>query len=239
MPWPFYARPSLGWRPGSATPADVERVRARQRALDIAETFEWVTEIAPDLPAVCRDAGLRVDEHPLMVYRASSPVPVPDGIRVHRVDADDTAIPAGQVVTNLAFDNPGTDVGRVAEDERESAVDKRAPSASDSLREQIRDGSAVYVVAEDEHGVLAAGGHNPRGRITEIVGVGTLPSARRRGLAAAVTATLVADALRRGVEVVFLSADDDAVARVYERTGFERVGTAGAAEPHDRLVVEF
>src|SRR5204862_4284499 len=212
---PFYARPSLGWQAGVATSADVERVRERQRDLDTAEAFEWVTEIAPDLPAVCSDAGLRVDEHPLMVYRTSSPVPVPDGIRIRRVDAADSAIPAAQVVTNLAFATPGTDIGRVGEAERDSAVDKRDPSASDALRVQVRDGSAVYVVAEDEHGVLAAGGHNPRDGISEIVGVGTLPSARRRGLAAAVTATLLADAVRRGVEVVFLSADDEAVARVY------------------------
>ena len=50
-----------------------------------------------------------------------------------------------------------------------------------------------------------------------------------RGLGAAVTDTLVADAIRRGVEVIFLSADNDAVARVYERVGFQRIGTACTA----------
>ena len=78
------------------------------------------------------------------------------------------------------------------------------------------------------------GGHNPVGDVTEIVGVGTVPSARQRGLGAAVTDTLVADAIRRGVEVIFLSADDDDVARVYERVGLSSHrdslrGTAGVA----------
>jgi predicted GNAT family acetyltransferase len=64
-----------------------------------------------------------------------------------------------------------------------------------------------------------------------VVGVATLPTWRRRGLGAAVTAFLVQDAGRRGAEVVFLSAGDDAVARVYERLGFRRVGVHSAAEP--------
>jgi len=79
-------------------------------------------------------------------------------------------------------------------------------------------------------GVLAAvGWHQPLEGASEIVGVATLPAFRRRGLGAAVTGALVADALERGVETVFLSADDDDVARVYARVGFRRVGTACAA----------
>jgi len=33
------------------------------------------------------------------------------------------------------------------------------------------------------------------------------------------------------VQIVFLSASDDAVARVYVRTGFREIGTAMIAEP--------
>jgi predicted GNAT family acetyltransferase len=56
--------------------------------------------------------------------------------------------------------------------------------------------------------------------------VATLPAVRRQGLGGAVTAALVEDALARGAETVFISAGSEAIARVYARLGFKRVGTA-------------
>jgi ribosomal protein S18 acetylase RimI-like enzyme len=70
-----------------------------------------------------------------------------------------------------------------------------------------------------------------RGTTTELTGIAVLPRARRRGVGAALAAALVADAVARGVQTVFLSAQDDEVARVSERVGFVRVGTACIAEP--------
>ena len=67
--------------------------------------------------------------------------------------------------------------------------------------------------------------------MTEVTGVGTLPAARRRGIGAAVTGQLVEDARERGAELVFLSAADDDVARMYERLGFRRIATACFGRP--------
>jgi ribosomal protein S18 acetylase RimI-like enzyme len=78
---------------------------------------------------------------------------------------------------------------------------------------------------------VASGAHNPVGLTTELVGIATLPSHRRRGIGAAITSFLVQDARERGVQTIFLSADTPEVARIYERAGFRSVGTAGAAEP--------
>ena len=58
----------------------------------------------------------------------------------------------------------------------------------------------------------------------------TLPTARRRGLGALVTAALVDDARAGGARTVFLSAGSDDVARVYEKVGFARVATACIAQ---------
>ena len=87
------------------------------------------------------------------------------------------------------------------------------------------------VVAEDDTGPVAVGSHQPVDGVCEITGVGTLPVARRRGLAAAVTAALVADAHARGVHTVFLSADGEHVARIYRGVGFHRAGTSCIGAP--------
>lgn len=89
----------------------------------------------------------------------------------------------------------------------------------------------AMAAAYDERGVTGGGSHSPRGTTTELTGIAVLPRARRRGVGAALRGALVSDARQRGVHTVFLSAQDDAVARVYERVGFVRVGTAWIAEP--------
>jgi hypothetical protein len=81
------------------------------------------------------------------------------------------------------------------------------------LRERVL-GSAVASLGDGEPDgqlgePLAAGGYQRAGDVVEVLGVPTFA----------------------GATTVFLSAQDDAVARVYERVGFRRVATAGIAEP--------
>jgi predicted GNAT family acetyltransferase len=86
--------------------------------------------------------------------------------------------------------------------------------------------SVMYGAFDPELGALGGGSHNPRGDVTEIVGVGVLPAHRRRGIAGHLTWALAADAAASGVRTVFMSAGSDDVARIYEGVGFRRVGTA-------------
>ncbi len=98
----------------------------------------------------------------------------------------------------------------------------------------MRAGRAVVAAAFDGDSIaVCSGQHNPIEQTTEIVGVGTLPSVRRQGYAAAVTSALVADAQARGIETIFLSAGDEDVARIYARIGFRPIGTAIIAEATD------
>ena len=83
--------------------------------------------------------------------------------------------------------------------------------------------------------MVAVGSHQPLGAVTEVVGVATLPSHGRRGLATAVTAALVSDARRGGAELVFLSAGNEDVARMYSRLGFARVGDGRPRGPRVKL----
>lgn len=233
--WPFYARPAREWS-GPLDAADVQKVRARQRELGIPESFEWVAETTPTLRAAVEESGLVVHEHPLMVLDPGTPAaPVEElsgGIAVRIVGADDPMLSSALAIPHLAFAEPGTHVGRAGTPQLAEAVATGLVDGSvERAIVRIRAGLTVVAAAVEGAAALSAGQHQPLAGVSEIVGVGTLPTARRRGLALAVTAALVADARSRGAATVFLSAGDDDVARIYARLGFRTIGTALIAEP--------
>ncbi len=229
--WPYYARPTPGWS-GAVSSTDLAAVRRRQRELKVPEAFEWVDDTTPSLLPVARDAGLQVEVLPLMVLTRPIVAQAPPGIRVRTLTPDDPWLARATAVAEVAFGTPGTQAGEAGERERDAAAGALTPERLQFSRERMRRGLTVSAVAEqDGVGPLCIGSHQPVGPVTEIVGVGTLPSARRRGLGAAVTAHLVADAVARGVSTIFLSAGSEDVARMYARVGFERVGTSCIAEP--------
>jgi ribosomal protein S18 acetylase RimI-like enzyme len=215
--FPFYARPTLGSQE-PLTVGHVEAVRARQRELRIPESFEWVAETTPRLKAVIEKSGLRIAECPLLVL-TDAPTVGPSPV-VSILDADSPALPSAIAAQRLAFS------GSTVVDLADEIAKVTAEGAHLRAQSRLRAGTTIFAAAIDRGLAVSAGQHNPVGGVTEIVGVGTLPIARRRGLGTAVTATLVADARARGVETIFLSAADARVARIYEGLGFRRVGTA-------------
>jgi GNAT superfamily N-acetyltransferase len=221
--YPFYARPA---HPGGApSAADVAAVRARQVELGVPQAFEWVHETTPGLLAVIEEAGFSVLHAPLLVLDGPVQAPAVDAeVRVLDPSApgylDDLAMV--HTVARLSFGTPGTDTGDVGPRDRDTLLPTTKAVDSDKNR---------YALATcGEQGAVSAGTVQRAGDVAEVVGVGTLPTARRRGLGAAITAALAQDSLDRGVEVVFLSAGSEAIARVYERVGFRRIGTACIAE---------
>jgi ribosomal protein S18 acetylase RimI-like enzyme len=229
--WPYYARPKRGPRP-PVTAADVRAVRARQRELIIPESFEWIEQTAPDMAAAAMQAGLEVRSHPLMVLAGDPQMPLlPDGVMVRVVSPDDAELDRIWAVPAVAFSHPGTGKGEAGVAERDKIAADHDGGTIAMLRERLRSGYSVLAAAFGPDGPLAAGSCQAADGIAEITGVGVLPSERRRGLGAAVTALLAAGAADRGVQTIFLSASDAAVARVYARIGFQEVGTAMIAEP--------
>jgi ribosomal protein S18 acetylase RimI-like enzyme len=213
--WPYYARPALGYE-GPCTAAQVTAVRERQRELGVPESLEWVHETTPTLLSAAREAGLHVEECPLLV--------LPGG-----ADAVTAPLPAEYSLAMLTADS--TDLQEVmgAVDAGFSGSDDVTPRPEGPVRELLRSGLLATAGAYDARGAVAGGSHSPRGSATELQGIAVLPRARRQGVGAALTAFLVDDARARGIDTVFLSAGGDAVARVYERIGFRRVGTACVA----------
>lgn len=209
----------------SFTPDDVARVRARQVELNVPQMFEWVHETAPSL----RDAiDVDVIEVPLLVLDRARwrPADPPGGVSLRVLDADDAALAAALGVEQVGFAASGTAPGPEAVVERDAAAAEQDDARMEYLRERFRRGTSVTAVAENEYGPVAVGTLRPVDDVAEIVAVATLPAVRRQGLGGAVTALLVEHALAQGVETVFLSAASDDVARVYERLGFRRCGTA-------------
>ena len=226
--FPYYARPRLGLA-GEVTAADVTAVLARQRELDVPRAVEWVHDTTPSLLAAAREAGMTVEECPLLVLEQEPPEPDPAaGVRI--VAADDPELGLVRAAVNVGFGTSGTSIGEASVAERDADAGAH-PETAERIAALITAGLGILAGAFDaEVGPVGGGSHNPRADVTEIVGVGVLPAYRRRGLAAAITARLARHALDNGVRTVFCSAQDDAVARVYESVGFRRVGTAGVAE---------
>ncbi|GFJ88283.1 GNAT family N-acetyltransferase [Phytohabitans rumicis] len=232
--WPFYARPRLGAaEPPSA--ADITAARARQRELGAPEAFEWVHETTPDLLAVARSAGLTVLEAPLLVLDPAALVK-PSRVPVRLIDpaapsfAADIAV--RRAVGAVGFGAPGTGAGPAGPAERDAAVFEVAEEELADERRATGAGRRASALAEDpELGVVASGILQRVDDVAEIAGVATLPAARHRGFGAAVTAALARHALDQGVDVVFLSAGSEDIARVYTRVGFRRIGTACIGSP--------
>ncbi|MBO7937331.1 GNAT family N-acetyltransferase [Streptomyces sp. S9] len=224
---PYYGGPGHAQPGGAGSVADgdIARVRARQRELGVPEGFEWLAEAAPDLRERVGAAGLTVAERPLMVLDPGLPLApraLPAGVFVRAVEADDPALPAVLALPRLAFGRDDTAGVRELAAAAEGVV---ADGTVEAVRPTLRAGHKRLLAAFGPDGVpLAAGHYHPAGGATEIGGVGTLPTARRQGLAAAVTTALAVDAREHGVTTVFLVYAAESVARLYARLGFRPAG---------------
>ena len=226
-PWGYYARPALGLGRRIAE-ADLEILAARCAERGVGLDIEWVREVRPELERLACDLGLLVQPRALLVADPAQVRAVPaHDVRIRIAAHDDPELPVGRAVAEVSFGFPGTARGAAGAAERDEARAGLSPKLIAHLRRRARLGLNVTVLAEsDADGVVASGSYQPIDSTAEVVSVATLPCARRRGIAGAVTARLAHDALGRGVSTLLLTASDDEVARIYERVGFRRIGVA-------------
>jgi GNAT superfamily N-acetyltransferase len=236
--WPYPARPEPG-REGEVTAADVRAAVALQRQAGLPVELEWLGDRCRGLAGIARSAGLTVDELPVLVAADPVEVLLPAEVRLYLVGADDPRLGLYQRLAELAFATPGPQVtvpagaGRGTPDVALADPGPAEVPPTEVLRERVASGRTVMMVAVDDGQPVAIGAHQPVDvdgtEISEVVAVATLPRFRGRGLGAGLTSALVEHA-RQTADLVFLSAGDDDVARVYERAGFARVGTSCLAE---------
>ncbi|WP_029432494.1 GNAT family N-acetyltransferase [Blastococcus sp. URHD0036] len=224
--WPYPARPRPGGSP--VTVDDVRAAIALQQSEGLPVALEWVWERSAGTAAAARGAGLTVEYLPLLVLDTAVELLLPSGVRLYLVGADDPQLPRYQRLVELAFATPGSEDAPATVEERVEAGPR-----TEVLRERIATGRTVMMVAVEDGEPVAVGSHHPLdvdGReVSEITGVATMPRLRGRGLGAGLTSAL-AEHARETADLVFLTAGDDDVARVYERVGFAWIGTTGVAD---------
>src|SRR4051812_13035169 len=226
--WPYPARPRPG--AGPVTADDVRAAMALQEGAGLPIALEWICERSRDVAAAARAARLVVEELPLLVVDTPVELLLPSEVHLYVVGADDPQLGRYQRVAETAFAHPGgpADVGEPPADRSPEFAARVA-----TLRERIAAGRTVMMVALEDGAPVAVGSHQPVDvdgtEVSEVVGVATLPRLRARGLGAGLASALVAHA-RETAELVFLTAGDDDVARIYERVGFARLATTGVAE---------
>jgi len=227
--WPHPARPRPGG--GSVRAEDVRAAVQLQAVSGLPVGLEWICERSPEAAGAARAAGLTVDELPLLVADHPVELLLPAGVRLYLVGADDPDLARYERVATVAFAHPGGSLDVV-----EAPVDTSPETAvrTAALRERIATGRTVMMVAVEDDEPVAVGSHQPVDvdgtEVSEIVGVATLPRLRTRGLGAGLASALTAHA-RETADLVFLTAGDDDVARIYERVGFARLATTGVGGP--------
>ncbi|MEO7288692.1 MAG: ribosomal protein S18-alanine N-acetyltransferase [Jatrophihabitantaceae bacterium] len=102
-----------------------------------------------------------------------------------------------------------------------------------SYQDELADSQTrYYLIAEEATAgspatVLGCGGLMTIAETAQVLTVGVLPAARRRGIGALLVQALVAEAARRQAEEVLLEVriDNQAARKLYEAQGFAMIGT--------------
>ncbi|MCW3015847.1 MAG: hypothetical protein JWO02_2939 [Solirubrobacterales bacterium] len=210
QPYANYAIPDDGAEP---TPAEVSAMTSVFAGRGRRAAFEYLPDCAPAVHDALVAGGLQItDEITVMVCPSGALVDLapPHGVRIVVVGArtPDATIREVIAVQHAAFGVPAAGVGD------EEVV---------RFRRRAADGVAAYAVHD---GRVIGGGVALviRDGLTELAGIAVAEAARRRGVAAALTATLTRSAIDRGVHLPFLTRRDESAGRVYERAGYRAAG---------------
>jgi len=194
-----------------AVPADgapgwggIDALREAFVARGLQPRLEFVAERAPGLEEALAAAGFELQARiPVMTCPEQDlrEVPAPEGVVIARV-LGGPDVRALMEVQSAAFgEGPPSDAAVQAYRGRGLRARADGVPAGAASRTAIAEG------------------------VSEIGGVGVLERFRRRGIAAALTAAVAAEAFADGAQLCFLTPGDDGAERVYARAGFARAGT--------------
>ena len=185
------------------------KVRARQRALEFPRLSSGSTRQAIREDAAA-EAGLRVRQPPADgawmrgLPRRHRPTA---GIEIRLATAEDdiaTSAPSPRWPSHTPGRRP-----RQPDSRRRRQQALARPAESVGFERDRRRAGTTALAFPWRRSSAGDRAHQPLGDVTEVVGVATLPSFRRRLPRAAATVYLVADAQARGTPTIFLSAGSD------------------------------
>ncbi len=120
-------------------------------------------------------------------------------------------------------ENSALDDVREGLDTNERGFDPGAEPVTHAQAQAFREGlveSRAFVARINGEPAGAGMFNPPYAGVSELVGIATLDAFRRRGVASYLNAYAGRIAFERGVELVYLSTDNPAARRVYQRLGF-------------------
>jgi ribosomal protein S18 acetylase RimI-like enzyme len=205
-----YAIPDDGADPSSA---EIEALIEAFRDADRMPRLEFLPSVAPALEGRLIEHGFTVEQRlPLMTCMQSSVPDLAAPAGIHLAEPhDDAAIRTMASLQHDVFDDP------------EPVSDRTVTW----LRGNIERGGRAVIANEATDGrvVGAAQAGVPAGGATEIGGVAVAESHRRRGIAAAMVASLVKQAFGSGLTTIFLEAAAGADG-AYRNAGFRQTSTS-------------
>ena len=176
--------------------------------------FEFLETYAPSLVSVLLARGYRLEMRSYLMTCTPT-----DGLRP-------SSIPGGRVRA-LSAASPLSDFQAMMTVQSRSFGAADAPETTTEQAEQFRRrfAASTFFVAELDGQIVSAGGFTPPATgAAEVVGIATLPAYRGRGMAGLLTSEIAASAFSQGVDLLFLTAGDEAAGRVYGRVGFRPAG---------------
>jgi len=214
LPYLNYAIPDEAPGDAASLAAPLAELKAEFARRGRKPRFEFVGAVFPALAGALEASGFEIEARPQLM------VATPDSLR-------DVPPAAGLEVETLSGTSP-LDAFRVFISVQRRAFglgDAAAVSDQDAL--WLRDGlgrGLCLVGRLAGEAVAVSMFLDPQDGLTELAGICTLESHRRRGLAGALTHAALREAFLRGVSVAFLSAADARAGRVYEAAGFAPFG---------------
>jgi GNAT superfamily N-acetyltransferase len=191
----------------------LRRLRALFEARGRVPRFEYVSELAPTLEDALLAQGFRREaEARLMVCTRESftPVEAPEGLTLSVLSSSASR---EEVRTYCTTSRRGFVPNEPYETNEEEV--------SKTLTEFVTGRAVVGYLEGQPAGVGMF--TPPVERVSELGGVATLESFRKRGLGTALTSRLAREAFEHDVDILFLSTLTPEAGRIYERVGFRFV----------------